>query len=442
MFRLMMVILLVTLVAFGLNMVIQFGGVVTLEWADYHVEMPTGYMLLIILGTLFALWLLFMVMGWLRRLPHRVDHSVHQHRQQRIQNALEQALLGIAEQDGKALTQAAKSLRHALPKTSLLPKLVHYESHRVSGEVEKADEAARELLKEERTRFIGLRHVMEKAQAEGNHPAALQFARELQKVRPDLPDTTQSLLTELKYTGRYEEAASVLEELQQQRFLPAKKSIREKEHHEQGVLLLMRSREAMVQGHQEEAMHYAEEAYRHQPSFEPVAQHFAALLAQAGTMRRATSVLERLWKERPNDLIAQQYLTVIPAETVKKRLRRAKKLLTLQPEHPAALRAVATAALEVDDTMQAREMLERALQKESHPASYQLMARLLEAEGESQDEILSWKEKARDSLAPSWRCGACGHEAREWHFVCPSCQVLDRMALRQENAAGALIHKA
>ncbi|MBC8129671.1 MAG: heme biosynthesis protein HemY, partial [Rhizobiaceae bacterium] len=166
------------------------------------------------------------------------------------------------------------------------------------------------------------------------------------------------------------------------------------------------------------------EAHKLAPDLTPAAIAAARALFRLGDLKRGAKVLERAWTEEPHPDLAAAYVNARPGDSVTDRLKRAKALQALRPNHVESSLAVAHAALDARDLALARDEAVAASRMSPRESIYLLLADIEEAETGSEGRMREWLGRAiRAPRDPAWT--ADGYVSETWAPVSPVTGRLD-----------------
>jgi HemY protein len=177
------------------------------------------------------------------------------------------------------------------------------------------------------------------------------------------------------------------------------------------------------------------DAHKRARDLVPAAAIAGRILASRGRTARAARVLLRTWRLFPHPDLATAYAYVRPGDSPRDRLERVRHLARITPNHPEALIAVATSAIEARSWDEAREALKPLLEGRLTPRVCTLMARI---EGEQYGDagrVREWLARAGTAPRdPAWT--ADGVVSDRWSPVSPATGELDAMRWRVPTGAG------
>ena len=156
----------------------------------------------------------------------------------------------------------------------------------------------------------------------------------------------------------------------------------------------------------------------------------AKALFREDNLRKAASILEKLWKQEPHPEIARLYVRARSGDSALDRLKRASKLEALRPNNAVALATVAESALEARELSLARSKAEAAARIQPNEGIFLLLADIEEADTGDDGRIRHWMNQALKSPRdPAWT--ADGVTSPEWLPVSPVSGRLDAFEWKQ-----------
>ena len=191
-------------------------------------------------------------------------------------------------------------------------------------------------------------------------------------------------------------------------------------------MLLVADAMSRVEKEPEAALARAQDALKLAPTLVPAAALAARLLSRRGDLRKASRTVETVWSHSPHPDLAEAYMNVRPGDSALDRLKRAERLLSLQPHDAEGRIAVATAAIGARDAGRARDALKPLLETDDRPSVRVclLMADIEEIETGAEGAVREWFARAsRAPRDPAWI--ADGVISDRWAPVSPVTGRLD-----------------
>jgi HemY protein len=267
----------------------------------------------------------------------------------------------------------------------------------------------------------------------GQVETALRLAERAQRLRPDVPWLTETLLALQARSGQWDAALDTLAISHRRGVTPPDRA-----RHHRGVVRHELSRAAENRGALRQAAALAAKAQAQTPDLAAVACHHARLLIALGRSRAAARAIERAWHSAPHPDLARTYLEVYPEAEP---LERAAALQRLAAQNPSATEshlALAEAALTAQLWGEARRHL-MAVAAETGPSRRLclLMARLEDSDADGTGRAREWLDRALGAPPdPCYVCAACGSASDEWHSLCPRCGGFDTQSWRVPEHTG------
>lgn len=401
-------------------------GEVTLEWLGYRVDTSVGVLLFItfIFGILAALAYRFW--GSLWRVPGQLGRVFERSRERRGYRALSQGMVAVAAGDAEEAqrwARKASSLLEDPPLTMLLSA----QAAQLEGDEQAAKRYFEAMLKIEDLRFLGLRGLMMQALRQGDDAAALDYARQAKRLRPNSAWVLETLFELSEKAGDLEGAQAAIKDAAKTKALPAADSKRRR-----AVLLVEQAEAARNKRQREPAIKMVKEARKLAPDLVPATLLLAELHVDNGRRRDAVKLLERAWADGPHPRLVAAYRKIKAQSKPIEGLQEISRLVASRPEHPESRLALAEAAFEAELWGETRRYLAKIIEAEDDATPGErvcrLMARLEEAEHEDVAKARSWLLRAADAPAePAWVCESCGTVADDWSARCGACNSFDSL---------------
>lgn len=399
---------------------------------------PLKLVIALVLFTLLV-WLLTRAIGlayaFLRFLngdETAVSRYFSKNRERRGFDALADGMMALASGEGQlALTKAARAER--LLDRPDLTNLLTAQAAELAGDRKKAEATYKELLADQRTRFVGVRGIMKQRLADGDTATALALAQKAFEIKPRHEETQDILLRLQAESHDWAGARSTLGAKLRSGSLP--KDVFKRRD---AVLALSQANDLIDDSASIETREAAIEANRMSPDLIPGAVMAARAYIEAGNARYATRVLRKAWEVEPHPDLAAAFAEIVPKESPAQRLKRFDALTRLRPDHAETRMLLAELNLAAEDFPAARRALGDLLQKEPTARMLTLMAAIERGAGASEAVVRGWLTKALTApRGPQWVCDNCAQIHNAWTPVCTNCHGFDTLAWKAPPADGA-----
>jgi len=427
MYRVILFLLLIALLASGAAWVADQTGEVALSWGPWrlHTSLPV---FALALGAAMAL----AVLGWsllrgLWRLPGHLQHRRRERRRARGRHAITQGLLAVGHGDPAAARRHADlARRHAADDPLAL--LLHAQSAQLEGNREAARRAFHAMAERRDTRLLGLRGLFIEAQRADDPVAALGIAEEALRHSPASTWAAQAVLGFRCAAGDWSGSLAILDNN-----LAAGLIDKATYRRQRAVLLTARAQE-LEKVDRDRSRDSVMEAVKLAPTLVPAAVLAAKFHSEAHQIRRAMRVVEAAWLEQPHPDLADAYAHVRLGESARQRLVRVETLAAKSPRHLEGALAVARAAIDASEFARAREVLAPFTAAPTQRVAM-LMAEIERTEHGDSGRARAWTLRAVRALHdPLWT--ADGYVSDRWRPVSPVSGRLD--AFRWQTPLAAL----
>lgn len=392
--RLLIFLGLVTLLSLGLTWIADRPGEVTLAWSGYRLETS---LFVAAIGFFALLFASIVVVQLLRAILHGPEAFRLFWKTRRREKGLQAVARGLVSVGAWDIRQALRATRRAENYLGITPltMLLRSQTAQLTGDRAKARASFEAMLGDPQTRLLGLRGLYVEAQRSGDAENAAHYAETAAAIKGDLPWASQALLIKQARAGAWDDVLLTLKSQLRHRLIDRG------EFRKLRAVALTAQAQAELEKNRDKARLHALEANRLDPGLVPAAALGAELLADIEDFKCASRILERAWKLSPHPELAQRYTHLRPGDSAKDRLKRARYLLRLKPEHPESLMMLATAAAEARDFPLSRETLV-SLNQSARQRVCLLMAKIAEAENDT-GAMRAWLDKAlRAPRDPAW----------------------------------------
>lgn len=422
MVRALIYLLLIASVAIGLAWFADRPGELTIDWLSYQIEVPLFW---VTVAALIALGLLLFVFSFISRLvsgPRRLRRHLKKKRRERGYDALRKGIFAVGAGDESVAARYAIEARRALPREPLT-ELLRAQSAQLSGDRRTAQRIFEAMADHSDTRLLGLRGLFLEASRDGETEAAHQFASRAISLNPALPWPVHALFDMQCRSRDWQGALETLAVARNHRHLDRKTADRRR-----AVLLTAQALD-LEATQAARALELATEAHRIAPDLVPAATIAGRILAGQGNAYKAARVLGRTWQYTPHPDLALVYAYSRPGDSPRDRLARIRSLIIMTPDHPEARIALAAAAVDAREWVEARTALQPLIAKYPTAKVCILMARIEGGEKRDAGRVREWLARAvrapRDAV---WM--ADGVVSNEWSPISPVTGALDAFEWR------------
>jgi HemY protein len=395
---------------------IALPGTLTIDVGGQRIQPRLGTAIFMILATLFVAGVIWTIVTRLLATPGRLARSARERRRQAGIDALSDGFIALEAGDpqkARALAREAQSKLSDSPAAQLLEARADL----AAGDMGAAREHYRALISNEKTALAALSGLYEQARAQRRPDAALTFARKALTLEPTTGWASQAVFDDLVRQRAWSQAVAMLNEH------PAsgreQKAVKRRK---QAVIETARAREGETTNPLA-ALDHALTALKLLPDFVPAALIAARIQSSRGEVRRALSLLRRVYRATSHPHVALLYAHAQPGASAADRLKRVRELIEMPPPDRASALVLARAAIDAYDWSMARTILEPYLDDPTEGVA-SLMADLEEGETADHGKARAWLARAvRAPRDPIWT--ADGITSPEWEPVSPVTGKLD-----------------
>ena len=411
MIRILIFLLLVLVLGLGFAWFADRPGDVVLQWQGNEYQTS----LMVVLVGLVAVVAAIMITWWLARTildsPQIMQRFFKARKKDRGYRALSQGLIAANSGDAASARKHTKESIRLLGREPLVD-LLDAQSALLEGNREDARKRFEEMLGDDDTRLVALRGLYLEAERQGAKDAARHYAEEAHKAAPALPWAGNAKLRYASMEGNWEGALRSLEANKAAGLLDKDAAKRQR------AVLLTAHAMAEEPADPVRAAKLAREAHKLAPTLVPAAIIGSKALARNSDIGRAAGMIETVWKKEPHPDLAASYVHLRIGDSAMDRLKRAKKLAAMKPNHLEGNFAVAEAAMDAQDWKLARESLKPVLTTRPTERACLLMAEIEEGEFGDRGRMRDWLSRAvRSPKDAAWT--ADGYVSDKWLPISP-----------------------
>ncbi len=397
MIRLVLLLVCLTLIAFGAAWLADRPGEIAIAWQGWHLQTTVPVALAALAAFCAVLLVVWRLLALLLASPKLWARFSRRRRREKGLAAVSRGLMAIGAGDADAARRARADAQRYLPHDPLT-RLLAAQSAQFSGDQDDALRTFRTMLEEPETRLLGLRGLHIEARRSGDVAAARLLAEEAANQAPALIWAADAVIEARCADGDYPGARAVLEKQM------AHRGIDKLQYRRRRAVLL--AAEAMTLEHSDPAVarERAVEAVRLAPTLVPAAAVAGRLLGANGDLRKAAKIVETAYASTPHPELAEVCAHLRPGDAALDRLKRIRTLVAKAPDHPESAIALAHATIDALEFAEARAVLQRLSQDPTQRICL-LMAELEAAEHEDVGKAREWAARAlRAPRDPAWIC--------------------------------------
>jgi HemY protein len=401
---------------------ISLPGTAMIEIAGYRMQPRLGMAAFLVVAGLVVVLLAW---GVLRRILDAPRYFAKLNRDRRRDlgvAALSDGFVALQAGDPNRARVLAREARSNLPRNHAA-QLLEARSDLAVGDMQSAREHYRALISNKKTAVAALAGLYEQARTQGRTDAALNFAQRAVSLSPQTRWASDAVLDDLTRRKQWPDALARVES--EAAVTREEKMVKRRK---QAVLETAIARET-VDTDPLAALDHALVALKLVPDFVPAALIAARINSNRGEVRRAMSLLRRVWRATSHPHVATLYANAQPGASAVDRLKRVRELIDTPPPNLPAAVVLARACVDAYDWAAARNALANYSVADPTQAVCLLMAEIEEGQNADQGKAREWLSRAvRAPRDPVWV--ADGVVSDEWEPVSPVTGALDAFAWR------------
>src|SRR6056297_928765 len=328
---------LIVAASFGAMYLLNLEGGARIVMAGSEVNLSPLQAVIATVVLIVAMWVLLKLASLLVAVLHFINGDetaisrwFDRNRQEKGYRALTEGMMALASGEGNVAMARAHKAEKYLKKPELTT-LITAQAAEMTGDRKTAEKSYRRLLANDRTRFVGVRGLLQQKLADGDTDTALKLAEKAFGMKPAHEEVQDTLLRLQTQNANWSDARATLGAKLKHGNLP-----RDVHRRRDAVLALAEARDVADEGKTIEAREAAIEANRLSPNLVPAAVMAARAYIDQGKKRYANRVVTKAWEAQPHPDLAATYAAVEPDETPDARLKRFTKLFRLSPDHREA----------------------------------------------------------------------------------------------------------
>ena len=433
--RILFFVTLVLVLAFGADYLLQADAVMRVSFAGYEISLRPLPLAIAVLVLTLAGWLVMKLLGLVVAVIRffsgdetAISRYLDRDRERRGFQALADGMLALAAGEGRLALIKAQRAQSYLDMPALT-NLLTAQAAEISGDTTKAEGAYKALLADPRTRFVGIRGLLNQKLAEGDKETALKLAEKAFELKPRDAALQEVLLKLQSGASDWKGARATLQAQARAGVLP-----KEVWKRRDAVMALQEAKVVVDESASIEAQEAAIAANKASPDLIPAAAMAARSYIAKGDKKNATRVLKKAWEARPHPDLAAAFAEIEPEESPEARVKRFKVLTALRGEDAETRQLLAELSIAAEDFPAARRALGDLAVAHPTQRSLAIMAAIERGEGGDEATVRAWLSKALTApRGPQWCCDKCQAVHSAWGPVCENCGGFDTLSWREPN---------
>lgn len=419
--------------AYGAGTLSETQGGVRIAMMGYEITLGPLQAAIALIALMLAMWLLMRLVGLLIAILRfftgektALSAYFDRNREKRGYAALGEAMLALASGEGRVAMARASKAEKLLERADLTD-LITAEAALLTGDRDRAKDAFKRLLNDDKARFVALRGLTRIKLDEGEPQTALALAQKALALKPKHAETQDLVLKLQAESSDWAGARQTLATKLKTGELP-----RDVWKRRDAVLALQEARVLLDDNSSLEAREAAIAANTASPDLIPAAAMAARGYIAQGQTKQAAKLLRKAWGAQPHPDLAATFAEIAPTETPQDRVKRFKTLVDIAPNHEETRLVMAEVNIAAEDFPAARKALGDL--GTSHPTQRALtiMAAIARGEGADDAEVRGWLARALTApRGPQWVCDSCHAIHSAWQPLCDNCHGFDTLSWKE-----------
>ncbi|MGI9482837.1 MAG: heme biosynthesis HemY N-terminal domain-containing protein [Hyphomicrobiales bacterium] len=417
MWKMIVRVILIALLAWGFVWLADRPGTVSIEWLGYAVELPVMASILGLAAIVILLMVLFSIIRRVFAAPGAMSGFFAGRRKKKAYEAITKGIVAVGAGDASQATKfASKAAR--LTDNDPLTQLLTAQAAQLRGDKATVTRVFEEMSNSPDTEVLGLRGLFTQARQDGDMEKARALVERAVSKNPDLPWASRAMLALQSAERNWAGAARTLENQRR-----AGTITKAEEDRRRAVVLTAEALE-IEDENPAEALSLSERAHKLAPDLVPAAVVAGRLLVNQANTRKAARILEKTWKLSPHPDVAEVYAFLRSGDSPQDRQTRITQLVSKSSGELEGAIALARACIDAQDWRDARKALSMYVDDRPPVRVCALMAEIEQGEHGDKGKAREWLARAvRAPRDPAWVADA--HVSPDWLPVSPVTGELD-----------------
>ena len=373
-------------------------GQASVEWLGWRINMTGAAALCAVLTLTFVAVSVWRLLLWIIETPSRDARARADIRRKQGAEALAKGFLAAAAGDGSEARRLAQRAAELDQDNPALVRVLAAQAAESAGDVPAARAAYNAMLGFPEMRLAGHKGLMQVAQTQGDHHAAIGQAEAAYGLTHTARWAWRALLEHRLEIGDWAAALDLVQTALARKIVSPISADRAR------AALLAASAAAAEEApkRRTEALDFASQSARLAPGFAPGVMIAVRLLIADHKSARAGALIEQAWKTAPHPALWLAWRDLRNTETPPERARRIEALIALNPNHRESRFLTVEQALLLREPAAARAAARPLIDETPSARVCGLMARVAFADA-APDEARAWMSRgAAAPQEPAW----------------------------------------
>ncbi len=329
------------------------------------------------------------------------------------------SMVSITEGDLEKATNCLDKLKQIIG-DDIIIDILRLKIYKGEKNFDKMEELSAKLENNPNLRLVGFKADIEAKMQKKQFEEALKAANKAFEIRQDLYWVIESAFKLRVKSGDWEGALQVLNSGYQ-------KDIIKKENYQKfkAVVLYELALATKENGDNINLFKFCSQSLECSPDFVPASLLMAEYYMENDRqVRKASKVLNKIWRLNPTTEIAEAYLNLWPEDNALEKVQRMETLALTNGKNPSVNNLI-LADLYCKAKLWAKAKSEFEIFLINNPATKKMAKTIAYYEKHANNNnqaAANWKKKEADCVSDSiWICNICGHMSSKWHPYCKKC---------------------
>lgn len=411
MIRLIFYIALSLAISLGAVWLISLQGTITIDYNGYRMQPSLGASALALIVLVIVCIAIWAIIRRIINTPKKLAKLNEQRRKNAGVQALSDGFIALQAGEATKARKFAKEAKARLPQNSAV-KLLEANADLALGDLGQARENFKQLISDDKTSLAALHGLFEQAKTQGRKDVAISFAQKAFELSPSSSWASEAVFDDLIKNSQFEKALMMIS-VKSAKEQSEKQKIRRKK----AILHSAIASQEEVKN-PDIALLNAQAALKILPDFVPAALIAARILSNRNQIRKASSLLRRVYNINKHPDIARLYINVQSGISAVDKLKRAYDLMGENPSEQNAAIVLAQTAIDAFEWSVARKVLAKFISKNPSKAICVLMAQIEAGQSDNQGKAREWLSRALNAPSdPTWV--ADGITSDHWEAISP-----------------------
>ena len=394
-------------------LLILFSWIISLDqqidffWKGIIFTSKLSTVFLVIIFFIFVILFIYRIYLFFKQTPKRIKNSLIIKNYNKGINAIVSAIVAMSNNDDKELIFQSKKIENYLNKNPI-SLILKAESARKAKKNELAEKYFNEMLKNQQTKIIGLRGLLEQNLRKQDYHHALVYAEDIYNINPKLEWIYKTIRTIIIKTKNWQKLIEIDKDAFNRNIITKKIQLDNSSIAKYEIALIKEDFSI------HEAIKLLTEANLSRPNFPPIVKKLSRLLINHNQLTKAKKLIQKCWVKNPHQMFFEELMFISKIEN-SSIIKIISKLIKDNSNNYDSIILIVKANINEKKWDRAKELIKPLLSSKPNKTICELMYQIEMGIYNNTQKANSWKSRIPlGDLEKTWVCKYSGSVQDNW----------------------------